>query len=167
MGEIRIRPGDRPGDLGWIVQAHGELYAAEHGWDATFEAHVAGSVARMGALDPARERLWVADLDGRRVGCVACTTGSESGAAQLRILLLHPDARGQGLGTRLVRTCVEFARGAGYRRLDLWTVDALAAARRVYLAAGFRVVREERQRRFGTEVLGQDYSLDLAGNSTA
>jgi GNAT superfamily N-acetyltransferase len=141
--------------------AHGELYAAEYGWDATFEAHVAGIVAGMAELDPARERAWIADLDGRRVGCVACTADAEPGVARLRVLLLHPDARGHGLGTRLVGTCLAFARQAGFRRVDLWTVDALVAARAIYLGAGFRVVREERRQLFGTEVLGQDYSLDL------
>src|SRR5262245_51781074 len=131
MGEIRIRTGDQPGDLGWVAMAHGELYAAEYGWDATFEAHVAGLVAGMAELDPARERVWIADLDGRRVGCIACTAGPDPDTALLRVLLLHPDARGQGLGTRLVQTCLAFARGAGYRRIDLWTVDVLAAARAI------------------------------------
>ncbi len=161
MGEIDLRTADRPGDLGWVVQAHGELYAAEFGWDTTFEAHVAGLVAGLATLDPARERVWIAELDGRRVGCVACTTGDAEDTARLRILLVHPDARGQRLGTRLVGTCLDFARSAGYKRMQLWTTDALAAARAIYLASGFRVVREVPQRRFGTHVVGQDYERAL------
>ncbi len=162
MGDVRIRQLGEPGDLGWVVLAHGELYAAEFGWDATFEALVAGIVADFGAgHDAARERAWIAELDGRRVGCVFCVAGDEPATAKLRILLVHPDARGHGVGARLVDTCVAFARDAGYARMRLWTNDVLAAARRIYLATGFRLVGEEPHHSFGADLVGQNYELDL------
>jgi GNAT superfamily N-acetyltransferase len=162
VGDVRIRQLGEPGDLGWVVLAHGELYAREFGWDASFEALVARIVADFAAdHDPARERAWIAELDGRRVGCVFCVAGAEPGTAQLRILLVHPDARGHGVGTRLVDACVAFARECGYSRVRLWTNDVLAAARRIYLAAGFRVVAQEPHRSFGADLLGQDYELVL------
>jgi GNAT superfamily N-acetyltransferase len=157
MGDVRIRQLGQPGDLGWVVLAHGEQYAAEFGWDASFEALVARIVADFGeSHDATRERAWIAELDGRRVGC------DEPGTAKLRILLVHPDARGHGVGTRLVDTCVAFAREAGYKRVRLWTNDVLAAARRIYLAAGFRLVAEEPHHSFGADLVGQDYELDLS-----
>jgi GNAT superfamily N-acetyltransferase len=162
MGDVRIRELGQPGDLGWVVLAHGEQYAAEFGWDGSFEALVARIVADFGeSHDAERERAWIAELDGRRVGCIFCVAG-EPGTAKLRILLVHPDARGHGVGTRLVDTCVAFARDAGYRHVRLWTNDVLAAARRIYLAAGFRLVAEEPHRSFGADLVGQDYQLDLA-----
>jgi GNAT superfamily N-acetyltransferase len=164
MGDVRIRELGQPGDLGWVVLAHGELYAAEFGWDPSFEALVARIVADFGESHaPARERAWIAELDGSRVGCIFCVAGDEPGTAKLRILLVHPDARGHGVGTRLVETCVAFAREAGYLRVRLWTNDVLASARRIYLAAGFRLVAEERHHSFGVDLVGQDYELDLAG----
>ena len=162
MADVQIKPLGRPGDLGWVVQAHGELYAAEFGWDSTFEALVARIVADFAAQhDPVRERAWIADLDGRRVGCVFCVAGDEPGTAKLRILLVHPDARGHGVGRRLVDTCLEFAREAGYDRVRLWTNDVLAAARSIYVAAGFRLVTEAPHHSFGVDLVGQDYALDL------
>jgi GNAT superfamily N-acetyltransferase len=141
--------------------AHGELYAAEFGWDASFEALVARIVADYAARhDPARERAWVAELDGRRVGCVFCVR-KDPATAQLRILLADPAARGRGLGQRLVGECVRFAREAGYSRMVLWTNDPLLAARRIYLAAGFRLVEQERHFSFGADLIGQSYALDL------
>lgn len=162
MGEMRIRSLGQPGDLGWIVQAHGELYAAEFGWSTEFEAFVAGVVAEIaGSRDTGRERTWIAELDGRRVGCVSCVAAEDPATARLRILLVHPDARGQQLGRRLTDTCLAFARGAGYRRIRLMTFDVLAAARRIYVDAGFELVEQRAQRRFGADLLGQDYELDL------
>jgi GNAT superfamily N-acetyltransferase len=156
-----IRPLGRPGDLGWVVQAHGELYAREFGWDASFEALVARIMADHAAgHDPAREAGWIAELDGRRVGSVLCVAADET-TAQLRVLLVHPDARGRRLGHRLTAECIGFARAAGYRRLRLWTNDSLVAARAVYLAAGFRLVEEERHTSFGADLVGQVYELDL------
>jgi len=150
-----------PGDLGWVVMAHGEQYAAEFGWDASFEALVARIVADYAAdHDPAREAAWIAERDGRRVGCVFCVRKDEE-TAQLRILLVTAEGRGLGLGRALVDRTVAFARAAGYRRLVLWTNDPLAAARRIYLERGFRLVDEERHHSFGAELVGQNYELAL------
>jgi len=161
MGSASIRPLGEPGDLGWVVMAHGELYAAEFGWDSTFEALVARIVADWANdHDPAREAAWIAELDGERVGCVFCVAADER-TAQLRILLVDPRARGHGLGTRLTRACVDFARAAGYERMRLWTNHPLAAARRIYLAEGFRLVEEEPHTSFGAELVGQVYELPL------
>ena len=154
-----------PGDLGWVVMAHGEQYAAEFGWDASFEALVARIVADYAAdHDPAREGAGIAERAGRRVGCVFCVRSREATddeTAQLRILLVTPDGRGLGLGRELVDRTIAFARAAGYRRLVLWTNDPLAAARRIYLERGFRLVDEERHRSFGAELVGQNYVLAL------
>jgi GNAT superfamily N-acetyltransferase len=156
-----IRRLGRPGDLGWVVMAHGELYADEFGWDTTFEALVARIVADYAAGDdPDRQAAWIAEAGGRRVGCVFCVP-VDAETAQLRILLVDPAARGAGLGGRLVDECLRFARGAGYRRMRLWTNDPLVAARHVYLSRGFRLVEEEPHRSFGTDLVGQVYEVDL------
>ena len=162
-GRASIRRLGRPGDLGWVVMAHGEVYAAEFGWDTSFEALVARIVAGYAdGPDPAREAAWIAELDGRRVGCVFCVADEEDPAtARLRILLVHPDGRGEGLGGRLVDEAVAFARAAGYRRMRLWTNDPLVAARRVYLAHGFALTAEEPHRSFGADLIAQTYELDL------
>jgi GNAT superfamily N-acetyltransferase len=152
---------DRPGDLGWVVQAHGEVYAKEFGWDTSFEALVARIVADYAEHhEPKREAAWVAEVEGRRAGCVFCVE-AEPGVAQLRLLLVHPDGRGRGLGGRLVDTCVAFARVVGYERLRLWTNHPLEAARHVYLARGFALVDEQPHHSFGVELVGQTYELDL------
>jgi GNAT superfamily N-acetyltransferase len=162
MSEPLIRLADRPGDLGWMVQAHGELYAREFGWNVEFEALVARIVAEYAvAHDPDREAGWIAELDGLRVGCVLCVKETDEDA-KLRILLVDDAARGHGLGRELVRTCVEFARQAGYRRIALWTNDVLTAARTIYEAAGFRLVEQEPHHSFGHDLVGQSWSLDLA-----
>jgi GNAT superfamily N-acetyltransferase len=163
-GEPTIRPLGRPGDLGWVVQAHGELYAAEFGWDTSFEVLVARIVADFAAgHDPEREAAWIAEVDGRPVGCVFCVADpGERGTARLRILLVHPDGRGRGLGGRLVDTCLGFAREAGYERVRLWTNHPLVAARRIYVARGFVMTAEERHRSFGSDLVGQTYELALA-----
>ncbi|HEX3650448.1 MAG TPA: GNAT family N-acetyltransferase [Pseudonocardiaceae bacterium] len=152
----------RPGDLGWVVMAHGEIYAAEFGWDTGFEALVAGIVADFAAKhDPAIEAGWIAELDGRRVGCVFCVRGADDGTATLRILLVDPAARGHRLGGRLVDECVAFARRVGYRRMTLWTNDPLVAARHIYLDRGFRLVSEDPHHSFGVDLVGQVYELAL------
>ncbi|MFI5765777.1 GNAT family N-acetyltransferase [Streptomyces sp. NPDC051563] len=183
MSEARavIRPLGEPGDLGWVVMAHGEQYAREFGWDGSFEALVARIVADYAERrDPTREAAWIAELDGRRVGSVFCVAGEvceagdggeagdgrdggQGGTAKLRILLVDPAARGHRLGSRLVERCVDFAREAGYRRIRLWTNDTLTAARGVYLAAGFRLVEEEPHHSFGADLVGQIYELGLSG----
>jgi GNAT superfamily N-acetyltransferase len=158
---VTIRRADRPGDLGWVVMAHGEQYADEFGWDTTFEALVARIVADFGAAhDPAREAAWVAEVDGMRAGCVFCVAGDQT-TARLRILLVTPAARGQGVGAALVRTCVDFARDAEYTGMTLWTNDVLSSARRIYQAAGFELVTSEEHHSFGRDLVGQHWSLRL------
>ncbi|WP_433798325.1 GNAT family N-acetyltransferase [Actinomycetospora sp. CA-084318] len=155
MGEVTVRAADRPGDLGWVVMAHGELYAAEYGW--AVERVTAGIVA---AFAPGADAAWIAELDEHRVGCVFCVR-EDATTARLRLLLLDPAARGLGLGRTLVRRCVEHARAAGFSRLVLWTNAPLAAARGIYLAEGFVLTAEEQHDEFGVPLLGQDYELDL------
>jgi DNA-binding MarR family transcriptional regulator/GNAT superfamily N-acetyltransferase len=150
-----------PGDLGWLVQAHGALYAREYGWDATFEALVARVVADYAAgRDPQRERAWIAGARGRPAGCILCVRKDEA-TAQLRLLLVEPWARGTGMGERLVAECIAFARDAGYSELVLWTNDVLIAARRIYQRAGFVLVDEQRHHSFGHDLVGQNWRLDL------
>jgi DNA-binding MarR family transcriptional regulator/N-acetylglutamate synthase-like GNAT family acetyltransferase len=158
---VRIRA-PRPGDMGWIIERNAAVYAEEFGWDETYEALVARIVAEFaGDHDPAREAAWIAELDGRRAGCVMCVADGAEDTARLRLLLVDPAARGHGLGDRLVAECVTFARAAGYRELVLWTNDVLAAARRIYQRAGFELVGEARHRSFGHELTGQDWRLAL------
>jgi GNAT superfamily N-acetyltransferase len=156
-----IRGLDRPGDLGWVVQRHGEIYAEEFGWDTSFEALVARIVADFAEKrDPAREQAWIAEVDGQRAGCVFCVRKDDQ-TAQLRILLVDPIARRRGLGRRLVRTCIDFARSVGYTQMMLWTNDPLASARRIYLAEGFRLVDSEEHDSFGHHLVGQVYTRSL------
>lgn len=156
-----IRRLERPGDLGWVVMAHGEVYSVEFGWDTTFEALVARIVADFAANhDPAREAAWIAEVDGERVGCVVCVA-ADGETATLRILLVAPAGRGHGLGRRLVDTCLDFARSAGYRRITLWTNDVLAAARRIYQDAGFELVEQEHHHSFGRDLVGQYWAREL------
>jgi GNAT superfamily N-acetyltransferase len=164
-----IRSLGKPGDLGWVVQAHGEIYSAEFGWNTDFEALVARIVADYATdHDPEREAAWIAELDGRRVGCVFLVADPDDpAAAKLRILLVHPDGRGRGLGGRLVDTCLEFARSAGYARIRLWTNHPLEAARRIYLARGFTLTDEQPHHSFGVDLIGQTYELPLAQLRTA
>lgn len=157
-----IRPLGEPGDLGWVVMAHGETYAHEFGWDTSFEALVARIVADYAnAHDPFRERGWIAELEGRRVGCVFCVRDQDRVTAKLRILLVQREGRGRGLGAALVQTAVQFAAGAGYERMRLWTNHPLTAARRIYLAQGFRLVAEAPHNSFGVDLTGQTYELEL------
>jgi GNAT superfamily N-acetyltransferase len=158
-----IRPLGQPGDLGWVVMAHGELYAAEFGWDTTFEALVLQIVAEYAAAaGPRRQAAWIAELEGRRVGCVFCVADPDHRAsAKLRILLVHPDGRGHGLGARLIDASLDFARRAGYDHVRLWTNHPLTAARHLYLQRGFRLVQEEPHHSFGVDLVGQVYELDL------
>lgn len=165
--ETAIRPLGQPGDLGWVVMAHGEFYAQEFGWNSEFEALVARIVADYAAdRDAEREAAWIAETGGQRAGCVF-VVAKDADTAQLRILLVDPSARGQQLGRRLVAQAIGFARRAGYRRMILWTNHPLAAARHIYLAAGFRLVSEEPHHSFGTDLTGQVYELDLGPQHAA
>ncbi|MCQ4210179.1 bifunctional helix-turn-helix transcriptional regulator/GNAT family N-acetyltransferase [Streptomyces longispororuber] len=151
-----------PGDLGWIVARNGAVYAAEFGWNADYEGLVARIVADFAQdHDPHLERVWIAELDGRPVGCVMCVRDEAPGTARLRLLLVEPDSRGLGVGDRLVRSVIDFARGVGYRDLVLWTNDVLKSARSIYLRHGFVLVGEKPHRSFGADLIGQDWRLAL------
>jgi DNA-binding MarR family transcriptional regulator/GNAT superfamily N-acetyltransferase len=155
-----LRP-PRPGDLGWVVQSHGELYAREYGWDVRFEgliADVIGGFVR--SFDPARERCWIAERGGQNVGSIFLVRGTDE-VAKLRLLLVDPRARGLGIGVRLVRECVAFAREVGYRRISLWTQENLVAARRIYAAEGFRLTHREEHDSFGVPLKAETWELEL------
>jgi GNAT superfamily N-acetyltransferase len=149
------------GDMGWVVRQHGLVYAREHGYDWTFEGLVASVVARfVDNFDPDRERCWIAEKDGETVGSVFCFHESPA-VAKLRMLIVAADARGLGIGARLVDECVRFARGAGYESMTLWTHSQLVAARRLYAAAGFRLTRSEPVYSFGKDLVDEFWDLDL------
>jgi len=156
----RLRP-PRPGDMGRVVSLHGELYAKEFGYDADFEALVAEIVAGyVRDFRPGWERCWIAELEGEVVGSVFVVRKSPT-VAKLRLLIISPKARGQGLGRRLTRACIHFARRAGYRKMVLWTQSHLAAARGIYEREGFRLTASEPHRSFGKKLVAETWELRL------
>jgi len=157
-----LRP-PQPGDMGWVVQQHGKLYAEEYGWEERFEglaAEVVGGFVRH--LDRRRERCWIAERNGESVGSVFCVRESDE-VARLRMLQVAPEARGLGIGRRLAEECVRFARGVGYRRMTLSTYDVLRDARRIYHDLGFRLTHEEPHSSFGKEMVEETWELELQG----
>ena len=149
------------GDLGWIAHRHGALYAQEYGWDWTFEALVAEIVGEFAKnFVPGKERCWVAEREGQIIGSVFVVRQNDE-TAKLRLLYVEAEARGLGLGRRLVDECLRFARAAGYRRVVLWTNDVLVSARRIYEAVGFQLVEEEPHHSFGKNLVGQVWARNL------
>jgi DNA-binding MarR family transcriptional regulator/GNAT superfamily N-acetyltransferase len=151
----------RPGDMGWVVQRHGEIYHREYGWNEEFEALVAEIAAGfVRKLAVTRERCWIAEHDGRRVGCIFLVS-KDATTAKLRLLLVEPHARGLGVGRRLVAECVEFARTAGYRKIVLWTQETLTAARHLYTEAGFVKIAREPHHSFGHDLVAETWEREL------
>lgn len=149
------------GDVGWIARRQGMLYAEEYGWDETFEALVAEIGARfIRNFNPQCERCWIAERDGKILGSVFLVRKSKY-VAKLRLLYVEPEARGTGLGKRLTRECIEYARKAGYRKITLWTNEVLVVARAIYVAAGFQLVSSERHHSFGKDLVGEHWDLRL------
>jgi ribosomal protein S18 acetylase RimI-like enzyme len=157
-----VRHDLRPGDLGHIVSLHGTVYAREYGFDPTFEAYVAGPLSEFVRSRTDRDRLWLAERDGRIAGCVAIVSASQT-EAQLRWFLVDPDARGLGLGRRLLDEALAFCRQCGYSSIFLWTVSALTAAAALYRSAGFERVEQKPGKRWGVEVVEERYVLRLGG----
>jgi DNA-binding MarR family transcriptional regulator/GNAT superfamily N-acetyltransferase len=151
----------RPGDMGWVVQSHGSLYASEYGFDSSFEGLVAEITAKfLGSFDASRERCWISEIDGVQVGSVFLVRHSDD-VAKLRLLLVDPAGRGQRLGQRLVAECIAFAKACGYRKITLWTQSILVAARKIYQDAGFVLVATEPHRSFGQSLIGETWEREL------
>lgn len=158
---VRLRA-PRPGDLGWITHRQAVLYHRDHGWDWTYEGLVSQIVAGFVAeFDAAKEEAWIAELDGAVVGSIFLMKSPDPAIAKLRLLYVEPEARGLGIGGKLVNTCIERAKQLGYRKMTLWTNDVLVSARRLYQAAGFVLTAEEKHHSFGKNLVGQTWLLDL------
>jgi DNA-binding MarR family transcriptional regulator/GNAT superfamily N-acetyltransferase len=151
----------RPGDIGWIIERQAKLYAEEYGWNSEFEALVSEICARfLRRYDPVREHCWIAEADGRRVGSVTLVAKSKT-VAQFRMLFVEGEARGLGIGGKLIEECLAFSRQAGYRKIVLWTNDCLRSARRLYEAAGFQLAKSEQHHSFGHDLVGQYWEKNL------
>jgi GNAT superfamily N-acetyltransferase len=149
--------------MGTVIAGQAKAYTETYGWNGEYEALVAEICAAfIRNFDPVRERCWIAERDGTFLGSIFLVKGGEE-TAKLRLLHVEAAARGQGLGTRLVDECIAFARSAGYRRLELWTNDILVSARRIYIAAGFSLEKEEAHHSFGKDLNGQIWAVDLTG----
>ena len=156
-----ILRGPRPGDMGWVVQSHGALYASEYGFDSSFEGLVSEITAKfLASFDASRERCWIADIDGAQVGSVFLVRHTDD-VAKIRLLLVDPAGRGQRLGQRLVAECITFAKACGYRKITLWTQSILLAARKIYQDAGFVLVASEANRSFGQDLISETWELVL------
>ena len=159
---VTLRSDLRPGDLGWMIGRNGEVYAQEYAWNTEYEAFVAEICAGfwLSEPNPSRERAWIAEAGGVRLGCVFVVE-EDAQTARLRMLLVDPLARGLGLGSRLVEECVSFARAAGYRQMVLFTCSVLTSARKIYRAKGFELRHQKAMSRFGQELIGEDWVLTL------
>lgn len=155
---VTLRTDLRPGDIGYIIYLHGVVYAREYGFDHTFEAYVAGPLSEFARAASVRERLWIAEWDGRIVGCVAIVASSPQ-VAQLRWFLVDPDARGIGVGKRLLGEAIAFSKQSGYESITLWTVSALNAAAHLYQSFGFKKVEEKPGTQWGVDVVEEKYEL--------
>ncbi len=154
-----------PGDMGWITHLHGKLYSEVFGWDETFEALVAGITADfINNFDAAKERCWVAEVDGEVVGSVFIVNAGEN-VAKLRLMIVDVKAQGLGIGKQLLKECIRFSRRKGYRKITLWTNSILLAARGIYAAAGFELIHEEPHNSFGVDLIGETWELDLDGET--
>lgn len=152
----------RPGDMGWVISRHAVIYGQEYGWGTQFEALVAEIAAKfLRDFDPARERCWIAERNGRNVGSVFAVKETDE-VARLRLLLVEPEARGFGIGARLVNECIAFARAVGYQKLTLWTQANLDAAQHLYERSGFRLVDEAKHQEFGVALVGRTWELELS-----
>jgi GNAT superfamily N-acetyltransferase len=157
---VSIRTTLKPGDLGAIVHLHGTMYAQEYGFDPSFEAYVAGPLSEFVRAGSCRERIWIAEQVGQIIGCIAIVAASQT-TAQLRWFLVVPNARGAGLGKRLLNEAVRFSKESGYQSVFLWTVSALKAAAHLYQLAGLRKVEEKPGRMWGVDVVEKKYELVL------
>ncbi|MCA0922264.1 GNAT family N-acetyltransferase [Pseudooceanicola nanhaiensis] len=150
-----------PGDMGWVIDRQSAIYAAEYGWNGEYEALVLRILADFAeTLDPARERGWIAEVEGQRAGAVFCMAGAE-GVAKLRLLHVESFARGKGVGSALVEACIAFAKAAGYREMELWTQDCLTGARRIYGARGFELQEVAPHHSFGVDLIGEMWRRPL------
>jgi DNA-binding MarR family transcriptional regulator/GNAT superfamily N-acetyltransferase len=151
-----------PGDIGYIIHRHGAIYAKDYQWDETFEALVAEIAAKfVREFDPKYDRCWIAERDDQFLGTIMCVKSDSPGTAKLRLLLVEETARGIGVGKRLVKECMKFATNAGYKKLSLWTQQNLIAARKLYVAAGFKLVKEEPHHSFGHDLTGEHWEVAL------
>lgn len=151
-----------PGDMGWVIFRNAVVYWEEYKWDEHYEALVANICADfIKNFDAKKERCWIAEMDGERVGSVFLVKGNDEKTAKLRLLIVEPQARGLGLGKTLVEECVRFARRSGYEKMTLWTNSVLLAARHIYEGVGFQVVKEEKHHSFGQDLVGENWELDL------
>ena len=162
MTSYLLRPHE-PGDIGWVIHRHGVVYSEEYGFDETFEALVAEILVQfIRKHDPKRERIWIAEQDGQRIGSVMIVEAGDQ-VAQLRLLFVEPKARGKGIGKRLINECISFSRRNRYRKIKLWTQSNLLEARHLYAKAGFELVEESPHKSFGHDLIAEIWELSLHG----